>query len=168
MSLFKRETRQRLNDAIDAALAKFADEPVTNAQVVHEVLEHGNAREIVADEYDAVICLTLRPMVQAKLAKGTSAFSAAPMLIPGLVLPYRIAAPHRHDPGADDDEQATATWFVLHLSTLGDLRRHISMREALIRGSLHELAPLKEVLDTILEITDDENAVLGEILSVPA
>jgi hypothetical protein len=136
MRLFKRETLSKLNTLIVQTISDFGEKPLTNADAVTAALP--KARKILIDEFDAVVCATIRPMVQAALAKGVApAYAHTPVLLPGIDLPYRIAVPGTYV--EDDDEQGGIAWIVLHKATLGELRRHVAMRQGLIDGAQQEL-----------------------------
>jgi hypothetical protein len=166
MAKFRSLTIARLKSLVETTIAGFQDGNVSNGRIVQAALS--DAREICVGDYDTVICAALSPLVRQALAKGAiPAYAAAPTLIPGLKLPYRIAVPPPEmavDPDEAGEEAAETTWIVLHKATIAEGRRHVAMRDAHIAGAQTERDKISAVVDMAAALTKDEEAVIGEVL----
>jgi hypothetical protein len=159
---------------VTATIESFADRKCTVSEVAQKALPE--AREICGDDYDAAITGWIKPIAR-RLMRKTPGPSGVPMLLPGIVLPYRIAVPASHDmedyeateDDEDDDERGDTgiAWVPLHMATIAEGRRNLGLRWGLIQRSTTEHDRIKLVVDEAASRTEDENAIIGEVLGLP-
>ncbi|HEY2617818.1 MAG TPA: hypothetical protein VGI78_10805 [Acetobacteraceae bacterium] len=160
-------TRARLIKLLEDTIAEYGDERFTIKQLATRALP--KARDICRDDFDSAICGWLKPLARRLLTKEP-AHSDAPVLLPGLALPYRIAVPSLHsaetyDPDEDDETESGIMWIPLHMCSIAEARRNLAMRADLIEKSQVEHDRIRQVIDEAASLTEDEDAIIGELLS---
>jgi hypothetical protein len=171
MASLKALTRARLISLIQETIRAFGDQKCTIEQVAQAALPA--ARGICAAYYDSAIAGWIKPIAR-RLMRKTVAPSGAPTLLPGLVLPYRIAVPalrgmENYEPPDDDDEDDEEgdkgiLWIPLHLCSIAEGRRNLALRLNLINRSQAEHDKIKLVVDEAASMTEDDNAIIGVVL----
>jgi hypothetical protein len=165
-------TRTRLIALVQATIKEFGDEKCTIKQVAQKALP--KAREICAHDYDSAIAGWIKPIARRLMRKTVAA--SVPMLLPGVVLPYRIAVPNatgmeNYDPPEDDEEDdergdSGIMWIPLHLCSIAEGRRNLELRRTLIDRSQTEYDRIKLVVDAAAYRADDDSAIIGEVLAL--
>ena len=166
-------TRTRLISLVQATIAEYGDEKFTLKQLAQKALPA--AREICAGDYDSAIAGWIKPIAR-RLMRRTPGPMAAPTLLPGLVLPYRIAVPAVYgmenyappDDEEDEDERGDSgiLWIPLHLCSIAEGRRNLALRETLIVKSQTEFDRIKLVVDAAAYRAKDDSAIIGIVLGV--
>lgn len=168
MASLRALTRSRLHALVTETIKGFSDRKCTIEEVTQKALPE--AREICVGDYDAAISGWIRPLAR-RLMRKTPGPAGVPMLLPGLVLPYRVAVP-AHDgielTGDDDDDDEAAdtgiVWVPLHLCSIAEARRNLELRADLIQRSQIEHDRIRLVVDEAASRTEDVNAIIGEVL----
>lgn len=166
-------TRTRLIALIQETIAAYGEEKFTIRQLAQRALPA--AREICANDYDGAITGWIRPIAR-RLMRKTPSPTGAPMLLPGMVLPYRIAVPavygmENYEPPEDedeDDEQGDGgiLWIPLHLCSIAEGRRNLELRSTLIARSQVEHDRIKLVVDAAaFRAKGDDSAIIGDVLA---
>jgi hypothetical protein len=157
--LFRKSVVGRFNDLLNAELQRIGDDDCSPKRVAEAVLDEA---VLVASPFMREMVL-LRLIQQAGwLLQRTcpAKAEAVPMLIKGLVLPFRI-------PVADDmqDDEGTQRWIVLHKASVADLRRHKAALDHEIDGKLRYQTAISLLLATVEPLCEgDEGLIVGELL----
>lgn len=164
-------TRSRLIALVQETIRAFGEERCTIQQIAQRALPA--AREICVHDYDSAIAGWIKPIAR-RLMRKTPAPTGAPTLLPGMVLPYRIAVPAVHgmenydppdDEEADDEEGDRALlWIPLHLCSIAEGRRNLDMRMNLIERSQTEYDRIKLVVDEAASKSADDSDIIGVLL----
>jgi hypothetical protein len=165
-------TRTRLVALVQATITAYGEDSFTLKQLAQKALPE--ARKICASDYDSAIAGWIRPIAR-RLMRKVSGPTEAPTLLPGLVLPYRIAVPRIHgmenyvppeDEEADDETGDTGIlWIPLHLCSIAEGQRNLDLRGTLIARSQSEYDRIKRVVDTATYLAKgDDSAIIGEVL----
>jgi hypothetical protein len=165
-------TRSRLIALVQETIKAFGEARCTIAQIAQAALPA--AREICANDYDSAIAGWIRPIARRMMRK-IPAPTGAPALLPGMVLPYRIAVPAVHamenydtpdDEEADDEEgDRHILWIPLHLCSIAEGRRNLKLRSNLIERSQTEYDRIKLVVDAAAYRAQDDSAIIGVVLA---
>lgn len=166
-------TRTRLIALVQETIKAFGDERCTIKQVAQRALPA--ARAICANDYDSAIAGWIRPIARRLMRKIPSP-TGTPTLLPGMVLPYRIAVPALHgmenyeppDDEEDEDEQGDGgiLWIPLHLCSIAEARRNLDLRGTLIAKSQTEYDRIERVVDTAAYLAKgDDSRIIGEVLA---
>lgn len=165
-------TRSRLIALVQATIKSYGDEKCTIRQVAQKALPE--ARDICANDYDSAIAGWIRPIAR-RLMRKTASPEGVPMLLPGVVLPYRIAVPNAYgmenyeppDDEEDDDERGDTgiMWIPLHLCSIAEGRRNLELRWTLIDRSQTEYDRIKLVVDAAAYRAADDSAIIGQVLA---
>jgi hypothetical protein len=165
-------TRSRLIALVQETIQAFGEAKCTIQQVAQKALPA--AREICINDYDSAIAGWIKPIAR-RLMRKTSGPTAAPTLLPGMVLPYRVAVPAIHgmenyDPPDDDevDDEKGDTgiqWIPLHLCSIAEGRRNLELRSNLIGRSQTEYDRIKLVVDEAASKSEDDSAIIGVVLA---
>jgi len=173
MASLQAMTRARLIALVKETIRAFGDQKCTVKEVAQQALPA--AREICRSDYDSAIAGWIKPIAR-RLMRRTIGPSGTPTLLPGLVLPYRIAVPavagmenyEAPEDEDDEDEQGDSgiMWVPLHLCSIAEGRRNLALRGALIAKSQTEYDRIKLVVDEAASRTEDDSAIIGKVLGL--
>lgn len=156
-------TRGRLIKLLEETIALYGDQRFSIEQLTQKALPQ--AREICANDLDSAICGWMKPIAKRLMTRDPP-HTNAPVLLAGLVLPYRIAVPtiYGEDMQEDGEDEDRFIWTPLHLCTIAEGRRNLQMRENLIAHSQVEYDRIKAVVDEAWALAGSEDAIIGRVL----